>query len=77
MKQYLVFAGDFGSEQGGMDDFKGDFDTFPEARQFSIELADANEPNVDMVNYDWVNIFDQDNRKTVYSIIHNVHSFAT
>jgi len=37
MKRYLLFTGDFHYPDGGMDDFRGDFDSIDEAQDWMAE----------------------------------------
>jgi len=57
MKRYLLFTGDTFYPGGGMQDFRGDFNTIDEARDFSAS---------DKVSaWDWYEIYDTHERKDV------------
>ena len=51
MKRYMTFSGYRYYPGGGMDDFKGDFDTLDEAITFIKGLANEN-------CHDWLHVWD-------------------
>lgn len=57
MKRFLLFGGDTYYPRGGMDDFKGDYDTIDEAKNEAL-----------LKRYcDWIHIYDQETRQFVFN----------
>lgn len=61
MKRYLTFIGAIYYPSGGMDDFKGDFDTIEEAQNFIEEKVEQ------QWEYTWAHIWDTETRSEVWS----------
>jgi len=57
-KRYWLFAGDCYYPQGGMDDFKGDFDTISEAKNFYVSGYEKN-------LHDWGHILDTETSEII------------
>jgi hypothetical protein len=47
MKRYMTFAGEYYYPSGGMNDFRGSFDTLDEAIGF-----------IEALDYDWMHVWD-------------------
>jgi hypothetical protein len=58
MKRFLVFTGELYYPLGGMKDFKSDFDTLEEAKDYLLSPASG--------YYDWAQIYDIKENKLVY-----------
>ena len=70
MKRYLTFIGAIYYPSGGMDDFKGDFDTIEEAQSFIEEKVDKDkyyETKEQQWEYTWAHIWDTETRSKVWS----------
>ena len=79
MKRYLLFFGDIYYANGGMDDFRGDFDSVEEAIAFAEQLPLEGLPAhmlyyAEPENYEqkwnnkWVDIYDTVERRSVHSL---------
>ena len=55
MKRYLLFAGGQYYPAGGMNDFRGSFDTFDDAKDFIL-----NKITSDGYEYDWGHVLDKE-----------------
>lgn len=61
MKRFWLFFGDTYYPNGGMDDFRGDFDTEPEARAYLDEVVAKGRTYDEEAGYtdvDWAHIYD-------------------
>ena len=59
MKRFLLFAGDNYYPAGGMEDFKGDFDTVDEALEKMIIIK---------LRCDWFHIYNWQERKIIQKV---------
>ena len=63
MKRFMVFMGDF-CLNGGMNDFKGDFDTLEEAAKFTEDFVSTLEFKWE---HTWAHIYDNQQKKIVWN----------
>lgn len=59
MDNYFVFMWDTSKPKGGMNDFKGVFDTIPEAEEYIADNFESSD------EYNYFEIFDIENMKAV------------
>lgn len=70
IKRYLTFIGTIYYPSGGMDDFKGDFDTLEEAINFIEKYVDNNKDYETVERqwrFTWANVWDMETRTKVWN----------